>query len=256
MKEKSENRRALPKFLLTLLLAGLGGGAVGFIVGISDVFGLNTKSIAAGVNGLLRAITPWAIPVTSVVMLGSCFLLYRSAKKQYTAWDGGDEDDTVELADNRLNWVLLLSALQLSIGLFFFAAATYYELPRMMMHVGVFLLSMGLVVFAQQKTVDLTRRMNPEKKGSVYDMKFHKKWLESCDEAERQQIGQAAFCAFRITSKVCMWIWVILIVLNMLFDIGMMPAFVVLLVQGIMQVSYTLECIRMSKNTGGPMWHC
>ena len=33
MHEKSENRKALPKFFLTLLIAGLVGGFIGFFVG-------------------------------------------------------------------------------------------------------------------------------------------------------------------------------------------------------------------------------
>lgn len=256
MKEKSENRKALPKFLLTLLIAGFIGGIVGGIIGISDVFGLNTASIAAKANQLIQTITPWAIPATSVVTMGSSFLLYRSAKKQFAAWDGENEDEASEGADSRLQWVLLLSCLQLLVGLFFFASASYYELTGILYHAAVFLVSMGFVLFAQQKVIDLTRQMNPEKKGSVYDMKFQEKWLGSCDEAERQQIGQAAFHAYALTSKVCLWMWLMLMLLNMMFGFGMMPVFVALVVWGVLQVSYTLECIRMSKKTDGPMWRC
>ena len=39
----------------------------------------------------------------------------------------------------------------------------------------------------------LTRRINPEKQGSVYDTKFFEKWVDSCDESEQRQMGQAAF---------------------------------------------------------------
>ena len=35
--------------------------------------------------------------------------------------------------------------------------------------------------------------MNPEKTASVYDMKFQKKWLETCDEAEKIIVGKCAF---------------------------------------------------------------
>ena len=36
----------------------------------------------------------------------------------------------------------------------------------------------------QQRSVDLTKRLYPEKTASVYDTHFRKKWLDSCDEAE------------------------------------------------------------------------
>ncbi len=252
MNVKSENRKALPKFLLLLLIAGLVGGAIGFVVGLTDVFGLDSAAASAGINAALRAVTPWAIPVTTVLTLGSGFLLYRSAKRLCDAWDGGDETDATQIIDQRLNWVLLLSAIQTLLTLFFFSAASYYEVSGMMYHVGVFLLSIGLSIFAQQKAVDLTRRMNPEKKGSVYDKHFQKKWLESCDEAERQQLGQAAFHAYSLTSRILVFLWAALMILNMIFGFGMMPSFVVLLVQAVMQVSYTMECIRISKKAGGP----
>jgi len=43
--------------------------------------------------------------------------------------------------------------------------------------------------------------MNPEKTASVYDMKFQKKWLETCDEAEKIIVGKCAFKAFNITNE-------------------------------------------------------
>ena len=84
-KETSENRRALPRFALTMAGSMLAGGAIGFVVGLSRVFGLDTGALAEGLNTLLAAITPWGIPVTSALTLGSCFLLYRSAAGKFAA---------------------------------------------------------------------------------------------------------------------------------------------------------------------------
>lgn len=72
------------------------------------------------------------------------------------------------------------------------AIAAYHLEDAVLLDIGVFLLSCACVIFAQQKAVDLERRMNPEKHGSVYDAKFQKKWLDSCDESERRQIGEAS----------------------------------------------------------------
>ncbi len=255
MHEKSENRKALPKFFLTLLIAGLVGGFIGFFVGLGDGLGLGS-AVAAQATRILQIVTPWAIPAATAVTMGSNFLLYRSAKRCCAAWNGGDEDDAAETADRRLNWVLLLSAVQILLDLFFFSAAVCYELPGMLYLVAAFLISAGLSIFAQQKAVDLTRRMNPEKKGSVYDTKFQKKWLASCDEAERQQIGQAAFHAYSLTSRACIFIWAALLVMNMAFGFGIMPSFVVVLIAAVLQISYTMECTRLSRTTGGPGWRC
>lgn len=250
MNEKSENRKALPKFTLSLLGSLLLGGVIGFAVGLLRVFGLDVAALAEGLSAVLTAVTPWGIPVTSAVTLGTCFFLYRSAAKKFAAWNGGDEDETSESIDTALSWVLLLSALQLLCNLFFLSAFCIYWMDRdirALALVGVFLLSCGLVVFAQQKTIDLERKMNPEKRGSVYDSKFQKKWLDSCDESERRQIGEASRRAYMVTNRLCLGLWMVLVVLSMLFETSLLPVFVLLLIWGTMQVTYTLECIRMGR---------
>lgn len=250
MNEKSENRKALPKFFVTMALSLLGGGVLGFVIGCSRIFGLEAAALAEGLSAALSAVTPWGIPVTSLLTLGCCFLLYRSAAKQYAAWGGGDEDETSESIDVLLSWMLLLSALQLLFNLFFLAAFCVYYLDgevSALAHVGVFLLSCGLVIFAQQKAVDLERRMNPEKHGSVYDTKFQKKWLDSCDESERRQMGEASRRAYMVTTRLCLGLWLVLVILSMVFEMSLLPVFVLLLVWGTMQVTYTLECIRLGR---------
>lgn len=250
MNEKSENRKALPKFTLSLLGSLLAGGVIGFGIGLSRAMGLDTAALAEGLSAVLAAVTPWGIPVTSALTLGICLVLYRSAARKFAAWDGGDEDETSEFIDAALSWVLLLSAVQLLLNLFFLSAFCVYWMDRdirALALVGVFLLSCGFVVFAQQKAVDLTRRMNPEKRGSVYDAKFQKKWLDSCDESERRQVGQACCRAYMVSSRFCLGLWLVLVLLSMIFKISILPTFVLLLVWGVMQVTYSLECIRLGK---------
>lgn len=250
MNEKSENRKALPKFTLSLLGSLLVGGVVGFAVGLSRAMGLDTAALAEGLSAALAAVTPWGIPATSALTLGRCLVLYRSAAKKFAAWDGGDEDETSESIDTALSWVLLLSAVQLLFNLFFLSAFCIYWMDRdirALALVGVFLLSCGFVIFAQQKAVDLTRRMNPEKRGSVYDTKFQKKWMDSCDESERRQIGEASRRAYMVTSRLCLGLWLVLAVLSMVFEMSLLPVFILLLVWGVMQVTYALECIRLGK---------
>ena len=102
---------------------------------------------------------------------------------------------TRDAAEEKLNWVLLLTTVQMALNFFFFAVGNRY-IPignmALLVNVAVFLVVMAVITVLQQKVVDQTRRLNPEKQGSVYDRKFKEKWLASCDEAEQRQIGQAA----------------------------------------------------------------
>lgn len=241
---KRENRKALPKFLLILLGSGLLGGVLG---GLSSWLGYSgAVAFAEGLYYLVGHIVPWAVPAVSLVLLLAGVRQYRRAKGLFAAWDGEDEE-AMDTAEGCLNRALLLTAVIMTLNFFLLAAATYSEIvmgPLLM--TGAFVLAMLAVALLQQKVVDLTKRMNPEKRGSVYDMKFHKKWLDSCDEAERQQIGRAAYHAYQVTSYACLVLWVLLLIGDVVFAFGLLPVFVVMLLWGVLQVSYILDCIRQS----------
>lgn len=248
--ENSENRRALPKFFAIMAASLVCGGVLGFLTGCTQVFGLDAAAFARWLNGVIRAATPWGIPSATTLTMGAGFLLYRSAVKKLAAWNGGDEDETSASIDILLSWVLLLSTVQILINLFFLAAVGVYHMEENALPiVGMFILSCGLAIFAQQKAVDMTRKMNPEKHGSVYDMKFQKKWYDSMDESERQQTGQACYRAYMVTSRFCLALWLILVILGLVFEMSVLPVLILLLVWGLMQAAYTLECIRLSKGS-------
>ena len=243
---KRDNRKALPKYLLILFVAAIFGGVMGFAAGWVGHDNLS-EVIATAVADGLTAAAPWALLGTSVVSLALILWLYRAAKALFTGWDGEDEA-VMDRADEKLNWALLLTAAQMVLDMFFFAVAQSAHNMTALWSVLFFLVSIFLLVFAQQKIVDLTRRMNPEKQGSVYDTKFKKKWFESCDEAEQKQIGQAAYKAFNVVSTACPILWLALLVLSYAFNFELlMPTFIVCFIWLLMQVSYCLEAIRLGK---------
>ena len=239
-----ENRKALPKFFGTLLLFALLGGIGGFFVTLAGFSGL-AGWMAAGLEDVLGAVVPWGIPVSSLILLGIGLGLYRSAKSRYNRWDG-EEEQTAEDIEVTLSYVLLLTALATTLDFFFLSAAFLSDVP--MVTTVLFLVSIVLIVLLQQKAIDLTRRMNPEKQGSVYDVKFQKKWMDSCDEAEKAQMGQAAYQAFRVATVTCLVLWVVFTVLNFSFDIGLLPSLAVLVIFGVLQVTYCLTCIKLSRS--------
>ena len=135
MKIKSENRRAPAKvFSLTILGAGLFGGVLGFAAGF-----MNAGSLSDGVRQVLAAVltasAPWGeFPVTNGVALGVGWRLYAKAKVLYRAWDGEDED-SIDSAEEQLSWALLMSAVTLLCDLFFFSVAVVYAAGPVVMGV-------------------------------------------------------------------------------------------------------------------------
>jgi hypothetical protein len=251
-KEKSDNRRALPKYILVLFIAAFFGALAGFAAGIVGAGNLS-ESIKTAVNTALTAAAPWGIPVTSVVFLGLGWWFYAKARRLYSTWDG-EAEEPVDTAEETLSWALLMSAIALLWDFFFLSVLVVCGAGSPLERLGgvaLFLVSVVVIVVHQQKVVDLTRRINPEKQGSVYDLKFQKKWMDSCDESEKRQIGQACYKAYRAASNTCLWLWVVLLVVHYAFDTGLLPIAAVLVVFGVLQVVYTLECIRLSRKGGG-----
>ena len=235
-----------------LLISAVFGFCVGIASGILDDLDVGVW-LTDGLIRLLTVIAPWGIPISSVVLLGICLWHYRSAKSLFDRWDGED-DSAPEEADRKLNVVVLCSTLAMILDLFFLAVGVVYidSGLQSLLIMGELVLSLIPVTLAQQKTVDLTRRMNPEKQVSVYDTKFQEKWYEVCDEAERAQIGQASFRAFRTVNVFCPFLWMALLFLSFVFPIGLMPMVAVLLVWVVLEVSYIFECMRLAKQKARP----
>lgn len=99
----------------------------------------------------------------------------------------------------------------------------------------------------ERRTVDITKQIYPEKNGSVYDFSFQKKWMASCDEAEKLMIGQCAYKAYRAVSSACMVLWIILTLAAMFFDTGFLPVLVVCIIWGVSLCVYTHWSIKLSK---------
>ena len=115
-----------------------------------------------------------------------------------------------------------------------------------------FTVTLYLTAVIQQKLVDATKRMNPEKQGSVYDTKFQKKWMESCDEAERAAIGQCAFKAYQAMSLTCLGLWAVFTLGGMFFNWGFLPSKAACIVWGVGQSVYCWSCIKASKPSAPP----
>ena len=174
MKQKSENQKALPKFFKILAVAGLIGGVLGSLSSVAGYF-WQEHDLGAAFARMLNAGSLWGMLVCSAVLLGIGLRLYRSARNAFRGWDG--EDETVmEQADEQLSWAMMLENLTMIVSFFCFSVGTAGiadgQLRRLVPLLVLFIAVLALAVLLQQKTVDLVKEMNPEKKGSIYDEKF------------------------------------------------------------------------------------
>ena len=251
---KKANRKALPKFVLIMVISLLAGGLIGFC---AAKYGLNT--LAGGMKSagsfFGTYIAPWLMLATAVIVPVVCVLVYRSAKKLLSSWDGEDEEisDTIDKKLSIAVWVTD-AALILS---YFLIAASYSRgfdtfenknhIALLFIGIAAFFAIMIEAVIIQQKCVDAAKKTNPEKTASVYDPKFQKKWMDSCDEAEKMMIGKCAFKAYAATNTVCTVLSIALALCALIFGIGFLPSLVVSLIWIVNLSVYCKEAFRYSK---------
>ena len=253
---RQENKKAMPKFILIFILSLVFGLILGFTLSFLKFESFGDALSAFGSFFSIR-LAGWLLCACPIVELTIGLPLYFGAKKRLAAWDGEDEavSDAIE---QKLSVCIWISGMATVLG--FFLAAGHFagmaqgmfkqtgmETFHVFLGLGGFLVNLFVSVVFQQKLVDTTKKLNPEKHGSVYDPKFQKKWLDSCDEAERAIIGQCAMKAFRATSTACLVLWMVFVLGGMYFDWGFLPAMAVCAVWGVSQSVYSWWAIRLSK---------
>lgn len=254
---RQANRKALPKFLLMML----GGLVLGAVIGFSGMFILsaagqdNLTSALSGLGTGLAKNAPWLLAACGAAELIAGLILYRRAKAIVRGWDG--EDETIpERAEKPLNLAMWISSMTL-IAAFFLMTASYSsglvskskaDVPGMLGGVIAFVAVLAVTLMLQQRLVDLVKQLYPEKKASVYDRKFQKKWFAQCDEAEKAQIGVCAFRAYNAVNRTCMILWIVFTLTALFLDTGILPVLAVCVIWAVSQSVYCRWASRLGSH--------
>ena len=246
-KIRKENKKALPLFIGFLVVCFVVGGVTGYMAGSAD--GGTIKALTQTLRRGLQEILVFVLPSLCVLLMLVSGIVMKKARSLWKTWDG-EEESLPEILDLRLNKLLLMQNLTMILAFLTFTLSCLYEedFLRSAITLLSFSLYLFLLVWQQKRVVDFTKVMNPEKRGSIYDMKFHSKWRDSCDEAERRLMGEAATSTFMTMNVVFPVVWCILALMQDLFAFGPMPAVTVLVLWGICLTIYQVNIIKLSKH--------
>lgn len=249
-KVKSENRRALPLFLVIVGCSLVLGVLFGMAAVKSD--GADWKTVfTAALTWFFAHCSSWLLLALTVSMLAVGLVSLSRARKQIAALEQTEDGDAAP-ADHTLSAGINYMSLAQIVGFFLFAAVMC-GVPEMglvsfLVGLAAFITLLVVVMVMTQRLVDLAKRLYPEKRGSVYDVKFQKKWLDSCDEAEKAVIAQAAFSAYSATNTVCLLLWLAFVLGHMLFDTGLLPIFAVSLIWFVSFAAYCSKAAKLEKS--------
>lgn len=254
IQNQKENKKAAGKYVIIMIAAVVIGGIYGFfsveITKFLEGQNVTPEMISIHCIRFFAVAAPYVMWIFLVAACSYTIFALKKGQKEFAAWDFEDEGvmDKIEM---RLNIGIFLTSNLLFVDYFFFSAhilAIVKDLcsSGMMFLISVvgMAISMVLSIVLQQKIIDFVKEMNPEKKGSVYDLKFQKKWMDTCDEAEQLQIYKASYKAYRKVNSLCMTLFVIFFFFSVVFKTGLLPIAIVI---GILAYSQLIYCMEATK---------
>ena len=253
---RKEDKKKLKGYLILCIIGLLGGGVGGYASAWFKDNGNGIQAIGGLVSGLIRETSYYVnlpVVILSFILVA---ILYKQCRNMYEKWDNEDEDSIYKI-EYKLGIALTITAIDtvtmmVSMVIGFGQILSYDKLSEIsVIKICCFVLGNVMMalftVIAQQKIVNFEKEINPEKQGSVYDIKFRKKWVESCDEAERLKIYQSAYSSYIVTSGTCMALIMFSLCAMYLWDAGIMPVIFVGIIWMVQMVSYCVKSIQLDR---------
>ncbi|MBO4783467.1 MAG: DUF3169 family protein [Lachnospiraceae bacterium] len=263
---KKEDSKKIPFFIIALVVLSVLGGIFGYLMASQEKsldavldFFKNNSQIVSIFFAVVFLIFGLVATIIAAVKL-------RIAKKLWAKEE--ERDDNWDRIEDILSDICTFTSSAIILSFFLYGCAVYNIRGNLkQIDDGIRSLNILYYVFftasiiailgynfayfyIQKKTIDLEKIMNPEKKGSLYDFRFLKKWYEGYDEAERKQVGIASYKAFKIVNTTCATMLVLLLFLGMVVNITILPLLTVAVIWLSQIISFGIECKLVSHRTG------
>ena len=245
------NSKTKPKtviiFVMFILLSLVGGYLAGRFLGSID-----TDAVSAAAKGMMPAMSI-ALPVFYVALNAVSFLLsvLYIRKSRSLAEKAGGNDELLTQAESFLSLPTFLGSVVIVLDMFLFSASAELseKIPDAgwIMSAAVVMMVLGIIWCSTVVSICVTdvKKLNPEKEGSPLELNFRKKWEASCDEGQRLIMYKAAYKAFQIAHPVCLNMWLVAFICQLLFHTGILPTLFVCGIDLILIISYNIECSRL-----------
>lgn len=252
------NQKTKKKFVIIMIVCLLAGGCLGFFGAMAtDLLQGNITNIGKLLTQKYPFFQAYVMPWVLLVFTIICFILgktwLKQAQNQINTWDGED-DEHISIASSFLDKVSTVSSVLIIVIQILFGLATYQlmilfdtvdNIYMTVIAIISYFAAITISICQSNKVVKLTKEFAPEKKGSVYDQKFHEVWYESCDEAERQIIGDASYKTMRFMIKTFSSLLSATAIIGMFIPIGLLCAFFIGLLWLIMTCYYSHTCTKL-----------
>lgn len=254
---KTKKMNSYKRFGVVMLLSAAAGGVLGLVGAIT--LGMKGESIeqamSAGLAGIQQLMLPMMAVITAVsVIYGEmnlrrgkmlCKKILETEDEACDRWEYEEEKNSAwGVTANILSQVLCI--LVLSAGY----SAKYIAEDHHVSYLAVCVVFLACFAYDgvwQIRFVKTVQTAYPEKKGDPVSRKFRQKWLDSCDEAEKEVIYQSAYKSYIQINTCIPVLLVITMVGQMFFETGILAIVMVAVIWLIVTVSYLRSCVKLKK---------
>ncbi len=207
------------KFVLMLIASGAVGAACSMLVmGNTDGLAGLARQLSEG----LSAAGIWLM-AAGLLLAAAGTLLWAKAQKLIPK--AMEDDEAYETADRTLCLSLALAGLGTPWLLFtsclvFPGAFARWDGVVLLAGLALLILENAWFFINQAICIKSAKQLAPEKQGNVFDTHFHKDWYASCDEAERQRIGDCAYFTFRVMNAIYPVVMILLLVIGITYPVS------------------------------------
>jgi hypothetical protein len=252
-KGSKSNQKILLIFIAILAASMVGGFVFGRLMA-------NAEDTVTLVN-LARDIKEFfvrAIPVVFVItfVLGMilsltsflrCHMMYKKLQNDR------ENDDLWDALEEELNQPIILtnSFFMVILCLFFCCLITEKQAAySSVVFITIFLLFvtfcvMGILI--PKMTIDIEKKLNPEKQGNILDLEFQKVWMDSCDEAQKMIAYKAGYKAFQSTNAACLILILTAFICSVAFQTDLVALIFVCVIWFVNNLSYMIRAAKLEK---------
>jgi len=253
---KQEGKNVKRRFYITILISAAIGGCFGLLI---SSISLNTTLESR--NHFLKLIDlffeqaiPYIFIIFSIITIFYVLFLQHKVKSEFQ--NLSEEDDVkIQSIENRVNTALMLSNIIYIISFMLIGIVTsdlFYNgnlfkhsfLITFVVCFLFFVFNLIIVIRVQKNLIHLIKKMNPEKKGNVYDINFHKDWLNSCDEAQQLMIYKCAYKSFQTMGRVFTNLMLFFFLVSILYHSAIFLMILTTFFWLLMNITYSLESMK------------
>ena len=242
-------------FLAIMLASMVGGFIIGAAISYCKKKGVDYEGIAGYISALVMKVLPWFYVELSVVSALTAFIIFIVFNRRAAAWDGKDEEEIEQIEAGLGNPLAIANSMMIFNMLLFsmhvwntLCMDTSSSAGSKVFGSVIFIINYAWIVVVSRLTVELEKKLNPEKKGDILETNFSRKWEESCDEAQKMIIYEAGYRAYRAGAKACTFVWLGTFISMFMFNTGLMPVFTVCIIWFVMLICYTVESGKLERN--------